>query len=257
MDAILEAHNAVDLKEEIDKIENEKNKERIRNRIVCNGEFGGFSLSEFLLILYNFLSGRENPRACIPRDDPLLADLVSALGPKQAGGVYIKTISKEAVDAGAWNITDYDGCEGVEINDSEIELFLLEQKRKEKADKMSLLVDYLRDKLVKDGIIENFSHPLFVEEEGELSEAEAVDINLDVCADFLQNHHLLRNLSEADGDEQIKSALSEIEIAIKGGYIRKENVQKVAREKKESLGAGGWSQEVAKVYQKVMIAFKE
>ena len=148
------------------------------------------------------------------------------------------------------------------ITREEIDEFNKNNERKFK-NKCMLIDKFLKDRTIEN-FFENFLDPLFNPIIYYFSEAELEDIDCDVCVDFARHKRLLRGLSEADGDEQIITALSYIVIAIESKYcdsncysLRKETVQKVARDKKESLGAGGWSQEVARAYQKVMIAFRE
>jgi hypothetical protein len=90
-------------------------------KLVINAEFGGFSVSQTLLDLYNARTAKSVSGYCAFRDesersDPELVKLVEQLGPKASHGGGGKLVVQEIPDGVSWSITDYDGSEGISLD---------------------------------------------------------------------------------------------------------------------------------------------
>lgn len=85
-------------------------------KIALNKCYGGFSITEECLALYNKLSGLKL-KYCgsIERDDKNLITAIETIGEKKASGALAR-IEIEEVMSG-YEITEYDGCEDVEYDD--------------------------------------------------------------------------------------------------------------------------------------------
>lgn len=89
-------------------------------KVVINGCFGGFGLSEAALAEYNKLKSAKGEAICewdndIARDDPDLITVVETMG-KEANGNYANLIVRIIPDGSIYHITEYDGNEGIKIN---------------------------------------------------------------------------------------------------------------------------------------------
>jgi hypothetical protein len=91
-------------------------------KIVLNRCYGGFSLSKDVKDMYR--SATSNiirpsgwyPDHDIPRDDPLLIEIIESVGLNRAGGGFSKLCIVEIPDdvpEDGWIIQDYDGVEWV------------------------------------------------------------------------------------------------------------------------------------------------
>lgn len=84
-------------------------------KVVINVCYGGFDLSGEAKKLYSELSGEKFDnylRNTIPRDDPILVQVVEQLGTK-ANGTYAKLKIVDIPDDVEWHIAEYDGKEWV------------------------------------------------------------------------------------------------------------------------------------------------
>ena len=82
-------------------------------KVVYNGCFGGFSLSDKAIDLYNKKSGLEVARyPDLERHDKYLVEVVEELG-KLADGFCADLCIKEIPDGASYEIDDYDGNESV------------------------------------------------------------------------------------------------------------------------------------------------
>ena len=125
-------------------------REPLRNKVVINTCFGGFGLSDKAVAKYLEKSGVEFKYWEVQRDDPYLVEVVEELGESANGSnaeLAIRVIHDDAVNASAWTIQEYDGCEGVDINYSAIEVWRQQQQKEEKKGKMVALVHFLRERL--------------------------------------------------------------------------------------------------------------
>ena len=88
-------------------------------KIAINTDFGGFGLSDDAIDLYKILTG--TPPATdvyyweIPRDDPVLVQIIEQLNDR-AGGTYSSLKIVEIPDDVEWHIHEYDGMEHVAEN---------------------------------------------------------------------------------------------------------------------------------------------
>jgi len=83
-------------------------------KIVINRCFGGFSLSQDAISLYNKYSDNilRNGYAEVDRNDPDLVRVVEELGDKADGGCASLKVVEIPEDV-SWNIDDYDGIEHI------------------------------------------------------------------------------------------------------------------------------------------------
>ena len=84
-------------------------------KIVINTCYGGFSLSQQALDQYRKIKGITDPdhfASDIPRDDPLLIQIVEQLG-TQSHGDFAELKIVEIPDDVNWFINEYDGREWV------------------------------------------------------------------------------------------------------------------------------------------------
>lgn len=85
-------------------------------KIVINGQYGGFGLSDVALQEYKILSGKDVEDVYdIPRDDPHLVQIVEALG-EAADGDASDLLIACVPDGVEWHIQQYDGLEHVAEN---------------------------------------------------------------------------------------------------------------------------------------------
>lgn len=83
-------------------------------KVVINSRYGGFGLSGEACHLYEELSGRSDfYDRDIPRNDPILVQVVQKLGEKANDGISCLRVV-EIPDDVEWYISDYDGIESVE-----------------------------------------------------------------------------------------------------------------------------------------------
>jgi hypothetical protein len=86
-------------------------------KIVINRKYGGFSLSQEAMAMYRELHGPDKIYARdIPRDDPMLVQVIQTLGEQASSGSYAMLEIIEIPDdipADGWTIQDYDGIEWV------------------------------------------------------------------------------------------------------------------------------------------------
>lgn len=81
-------------------------------KIVINDCHGGFGLSEKAYDLLLSLRGQRMDQREVPRDDPFLLQVVTALG-EEANGKYAKLKIVEIPEDVKWTIEEYDGQEWV------------------------------------------------------------------------------------------------------------------------------------------------
>ena len=84
-------------------------------KIVINSCYGGFSLSDEALLKYTKIKEIDDSEFWggeIPRDDPVLIQIVKDLG-ERAGGTYAELVIIEIPDGVEWVIEEYDGAEWV------------------------------------------------------------------------------------------------------------------------------------------------
>lgn len=92
-------------------------------KIVINGKFGGFGLSEEAMELYRRKTGRDVLKQHVEdydlifRSDPVLVAVVDELGSKRASGNHAKLQIVDVDDGRPFLITEYDGREGIEYRD--------------------------------------------------------------------------------------------------------------------------------------------
>lgn len=104
-------------------------------KVVYNNRYGGFSLSEKAVELYNQGRLEQNQAPInhsgrrIPRHDPVLIKVVEELG-KEANGKHadlqIETIPDAYIDC--YKITEYDGLEGVICDPAKLVQYKLKGK---------------------------------------------------------------------------------------------------------------------------------
>jgi hypothetical protein len=89
-------------------------------KIVINRKYGGFSLSEEAVAMYRELKEEADKNIIfpldIPRDDPMLIQVIQKLGEQASSGSFAKLKIVEIPDdvpEGGWTIQDYDGIEWV------------------------------------------------------------------------------------------------------------------------------------------------
>lgn len=91
-------------------------------KVVINGCYGGFSLSETVKHLYKDATKHVTRErnwfadSDIPRDDPDLIRIIETLGLEESGGFFAKLKIIELPDdlpSDGWEIKDYDGIEWV------------------------------------------------------------------------------------------------------------------------------------------------
>ena len=89
-----------------------------QHRIVINGAYGGFCLSDHALQEYNLRATRQvrSKYMDIERDDPVLVQIVEELGPR-ANGMFAKlrVVGIPAQYTLFYTIQEYDGKESIEI----------------------------------------------------------------------------------------------------------------------------------------------
>jgi hypothetical protein len=89
-------------------------------KVVYNGCYGGFSLSDKAIARYWELKGTEPPKDWynrnIERDDPLFVQVVEELG-KEANGSFANLLIGEVAKGKRWRIDEYDGHESVMTDD--------------------------------------------------------------------------------------------------------------------------------------------
>ena len=82
-------------------------------KIVINSCYGGFSLSDKALELYNTLANADiQYTGDLERNDPILVHIVETLG-AEANGRFAQLRIVEIPDDVNWEISDYDGMESV------------------------------------------------------------------------------------------------------------------------------------------------
>ena len=84
-------------------------------KVVINEDFGGFGLSDDAEALYKERKGITDPDwwyGDIPRDDPVLIQIVEDMGAK-ADGTFASLRIVEIPDDANWYIEEYDGREWV------------------------------------------------------------------------------------------------------------------------------------------------
>jgi len=84
-------------------------------KVVINEDFGGFGLSDDAEALYKERKGITDPDwwyRDIPRDDPVLIQIVEDMGAK-ADGIFAALKVVEVPDDVNWYIEEYDGREWV------------------------------------------------------------------------------------------------------------------------------------------------
>lgn len=93
-------------------------------KVVYNDCYGGYSLSNKAVDLYEKLSGKKLERSngyvnyySISRADPYLVQVVETLG-KEASDSYAKLAIEEIPKGSLYRITEYDGQESVETRDT-------------------------------------------------------------------------------------------------------------------------------------------
>ena len=87
-------------------------------KIVINTCYGGFGLSEEAFAQFREIKGlgvQYDFDGDIPRDDPVLIQIVEQLG-QRSHGDYAKLKVVEIPDDVKWHIGEYDGCEWVAEN---------------------------------------------------------------------------------------------------------------------------------------------
>ena len=85
-------------------------------KIVINKCFGGFSLSEQVIALYQERTGKNLRQFEAVRDDPDLISVIEEIGLDKASGTYGKLVIVEIPDdvpEDGWDIHDYDGAEWI------------------------------------------------------------------------------------------------------------------------------------------------
>jgi hypothetical protein len=83
-------------------------------RVVINGFYGGFSLSNKALKLYEDLSGKKDVYdKDIERNDPILIDVIETLGIKKSNGRFAELKIVDIPDGIKYTICEYDGMEWV------------------------------------------------------------------------------------------------------------------------------------------------
>jgi hypothetical protein len=93
----------------------------MKTKVVYNGCYGGFGLSDEALALYMAYSGKTKPirewrgGREIPRHDPALIRVVEELG-EEAGGGHSNLVIEE-IKGKAYRIVEEDGWESVETPD--------------------------------------------------------------------------------------------------------------------------------------------
>ena len=86
-------------------------------KIVINTCFGGFGLSDKAFKLYQELGGTVDYYRSIPRDCPILVQVVETLG-SEADGRCASLSIVEIPDGVNWHVAEYDGLEHVAENHS-------------------------------------------------------------------------------------------------------------------------------------------
>ena len=84
-------------------------------KVVINGCFGGFGLSDKAMAKYNELAGTNHTGSSyynIERNDPFLVQVVEELG-DEANDFYAELRVVDVPDEAKWYIHDYDGLESV------------------------------------------------------------------------------------------------------------------------------------------------
>ena len=81
-------------------------------KIVINSCYGGFSLSEVAETRYQNESGNNVPHWDIPRNDPILVNIVEELA-EDSWGAYAELKVIEIPDGVEWQIDEFDGSEWV------------------------------------------------------------------------------------------------------------------------------------------------
>jgi len=84
-------------------------------KVVINRCYGGFSISDECLALYNKLSGRDEKYDFeITRDDKHLIEAIEKIGEKEASGLRFSEIHiVDIPDGTEYSINEYDGMESV------------------------------------------------------------------------------------------------------------------------------------------------
>ena len=83
-------------------------------KIAINRWYGGFSLSDKALDLYNSLSDTKTEYTFeIARNDPILIQVIETLG-DEANGRFAKLCVVDIPDDVEWEISEYDGMEQVD-----------------------------------------------------------------------------------------------------------------------------------------------
>ncbi len=89
--------------------------------ILYNNCYGGFSLSKKVIDMYNERSPQrkiKHSHSFIPRHDPLLLEIFNEIGSEEFSEQCVSNICVRYIDSkykNFYDITEYDGMEGVEI----------------------------------------------------------------------------------------------------------------------------------------------
>ena len=83
-------------------------------KVVINRCYGGFSLSNEALKLYEDLSGKKDVYdKKIERNDPILIDIIETLGIEKSNGGFAELKIVDIPDSVEYTICEYDGMEWV------------------------------------------------------------------------------------------------------------------------------------------------
>jgi hypothetical protein len=83
-------------------------------KVVINRCYGGFSLSNEALKLYEDLSGKKDVYGLdIERNDPILIDIIETLGIEKSNGGFAELKIVDIPDGIKYTICEYDGMEWV------------------------------------------------------------------------------------------------------------------------------------------------
>lgn len=81
-------------------------------KVVLNSRYGGMSLSDEGVKLYEKLSGKELDIFTVERHDPILVRVVEELG-REANSHYSSLFIQELPDGCEYSIEEYDGMESI------------------------------------------------------------------------------------------------------------------------------------------------
>lgn len=85
----------------------------VTRSIVINIDYGGFSLSEEACQILGVGSDETCSGRFIPRDDPRVIKMISAIGAKRAAGVHATLAVVRIPFDAKWQIENYDGKEHI------------------------------------------------------------------------------------------------------------------------------------------------